>query len=246
MPIPTTAPPAPAIGFLQEAVRWWDHWLKGGGKWGHGRTPGAGLGPGQPAPIGGFPSPVRAVGWPADRWPGQGGGNLDLAPGLWAGWRPVPNLEPAPWTCARRRTMASWPVNGMGAGGPGGIPRRPACGRRAGPGVRQRDPAGTPGDPWLPGFRGGTRQRQARGDAVRPTVRPGTGWIGAPGQLRGLQPHPRRGPRPGGAPDAWSPGQGYRPFWIVPATGLLPAIGCVYPWPPPSGRCSGPCQRKPP
>ena len=21
-------PPAPAIGFLQEALRWWDHWLK--------------------------------------------------------------------------------------------------------------------------------------------------------------------------------------------------------------------------
>ena len=29
MTIPKTARPGPAIGFLQEAVRWWDHWLKG-------------------------------------------------------------------------------------------------------------------------------------------------------------------------------------------------------------------------
>jgi predicted acyl esterase len=26
---PHTAVPHPAIGFLQESLRWWDHWLKG-------------------------------------------------------------------------------------------------------------------------------------------------------------------------------------------------------------------------
>jgi predicted acyl esterase len=26
---PEVALPGPAIGFLQEAIRWWDHWLKG-------------------------------------------------------------------------------------------------------------------------------------------------------------------------------------------------------------------------
>src|SRR5207248_4567495 len=26
---PHNALPGPAIGFLQEALRWWDHWLKG-------------------------------------------------------------------------------------------------------------------------------------------------------------------------------------------------------------------------
>src|SRR5207342_1876605 len=26
---PHVARPGPAIGFLQEALRWWDHWLKG-------------------------------------------------------------------------------------------------------------------------------------------------------------------------------------------------------------------------
>ena len=34
----TTACPGPAIGFLQEALRWWDHWLKGIDTGDHGRA----------------------------------------------------------------------------------------------------------------------------------------------------------------------------------------------------------------
>ena len=40
---PHIARPGPAIGFLQEALRWWDHWLKGIRYWNHGRAHGAGL-----------------------------------------------------------------------------------------------------------------------------------------------------------------------------------------------------------
>ncbi len=29
LPFPNHAEPGPAIGFLQEVLRWWDHWLKG-------------------------------------------------------------------------------------------------------------------------------------------------------------------------------------------------------------------------
>ena len=40
---PHAGPPGPAIGFLQEAVRWCDHWLRGTDNGDHGRADAAGL-----------------------------------------------------------------------------------------------------------------------------------------------------------------------------------------------------------
>ncbi len=56
---PHDGAPGPAIGFLQECVRWWDHWLKGIGQRHHGRAKAP------PLPAGG--SPPAALGGPEGR-----------------------------------------------------------------------------------------------------------------------------------------------------------------------------------
>ena len=59
---PNDVAPGPAIGFLQECLRWWDHWLKGVADGDHGRAPAArldgGLGRAGPA----APRAPRALG----------------------------------------------------------------------------------------------------------------------------------------------------------------------------------------
>ena len=58
---PHFAEPGPAIGFLQECLRWWDHWLKGRGDRDHGRAATALLdrGSGTPAhALQGAPGPL--------------------------------------------------------------------------------------------------------------------------------------------------------------------------------------------
>ena len=43
---PQAGPPGPTIGFLQEMLRWFDHWLRRGRHGDHGRADAAGLDPG--------------------------------------------------------------------------------------------------------------------------------------------------------------------------------------------------------
>ena len=61
--------PGPAIGFLQEALRWWDHWLKGADTGDHGRADAARLDAGAGAPPAAIHAerPGRWVAEPA--WP---------------------------------------------------------------------------------------------------------------------------------------------------------------------------------
>ena len=62
-------PPGPAIGFLQECVRWWDHWLKGESTRRHGRADAAHLDPGRGAAATELRRAARTAGWPSRRGP---------------------------------------------------------------------------------------------------------------------------------------------------------------------------------
>ena len=98
---PEDGAPGPAIGFLQEAVRWWDRWLKGAGQRGHGRAEAAGVDAAGAPPGAGIPAPTRAAGWrPAAGRPG----GRDAAASGSARERSAPRDRPRP---ATRRSCGS-------------------------------------------------------------------------------------------------------------------------------------------
>jgi len=79
-------PPGPAIGFLQETLRWWDHWLKG-------------------VDTGVTDEPPLRT-WMQEPVPPRT--SYDIRPGRWVAepsW-PSPNVTPTPWTLGDGRLYA--------------------------------------------------------------------------------------------------------------------------------------------
>ena len=192
--IPIAACPGPAIGFLQECVRWWDRWLKD-------------------KPTGVEEDPTLRL-WLQDSVPPQS--HYDYRPGRWIGidsW-PAPEIEPrvfalnpgsleaeageepaahpalAPDHRPRRRRMVRlWPGQGGAGAAAGSAPRRCRLAR-----LRYRAAGGAAGHRRLDSGRARHRRRQAPGHGRGAAQRRGARWCRDPGQLRHPQSHPSREP----------------------------------------------------
>ena len=199
--------PGPQIGFLQEMLRWWDHWLKGARHRRDGRADAARLDAGQRAaapsitrrcPAAGSPSRPgrRRASWRARLFLTDGG----LAGGARRAGAACRLLAARP----SAGTRGEWCPFGRG-NGPG---RRPARGRRALAAVRhaRRWPRRRR-DPGRAGGHAGARVRQAGRAAGRAALRRASRRALAARQLRRAEPHPSRQPRRARSPGA---GQRYR------------------------------------
>ena len=127
---PDEGVPGPAIGFLQECLRWWDYWLKGRRDGDHGGADAAGLDAG----IWSAPPRVcratRAAGWLSRCGPRRTRRRRPRRSRA-AGWRRRRRRRGA-WSAVARRRQGATP--GVGAPtGTRGLSARPAHGRRPGP-----------------------------------------------------------------------------------------------------------------
>ena len=186
--------PGPAIGFLQECVRWWDRWLKG-------------------KPTGVEEDPTLRL-WLQDSVPPQS--HYDYRPGRWIGidsW-PAPEIEKRAFALnpgsleakaakSRPLTLRSPQTTGLAGGewcayGLGKVaPELPLDQRLddAGSLVFDTEPLEAP-----LAIVGSTlvelahRRRQAPGHGRGAAQRRGARWCRDPGQLRHPQSHPSREP----------------------------------------------------
>ena len=194
--------PGPAIGFLQECLRWWDHWL-GGRDTGIMEEPmlRAYMGEDVPAAAHYEHCPGRWVAeatWPSPRietrtlhlgrdGPRCGGGR---------GARALALL--APERGARRGRVVPLRHRRRGRG----VPRRPARRRRPLPRIRRAGARRADRDPRSAGSGAGARRRPVARLRVRAPERREARRLGPPGELRAAEPHPPRGPRLGPSPRA--------------------------------------------
>lgn len=182
--------PGPAIGFLQEALRWWDHWLRDQDTgvmdepilrvWMQDSEP--------PATFHAQRSGrwVAEEEWPSprirrERWK-LGPGELapvdtPLPPGL------PPIVHRSPLSVGL--TSGAWCAFGV----EGGTAGRPARGRREVAGLRHRSPRGAARDPGIPDRAPGSRGRSAGGLRGGPTQRRGPRRDVEPGHLWCDQSH---------------------------------------------------------
>ena len=188
---PHDGKPGPAIGFLQEAMRWWDHWLKG-------RDSGVMNEPmlrafieerrrpanREPPPAASsarrtWPSPRHRAAAPQRRLTAASTGRARSADDR----RLLARLDRR-----GRRRMDGHRRAARGAGGP--APRRRLLAL-----LRQRAADRAPGDPRRAGVRGRDRLRQAGRAALRAALRRRARRRVAARLLRRAQPHASRQPR---------------------------------------------------
>ena len=186
---PHFAQPGPQIGFLQEMLRWWDHWLKG-------------------KPTGVMDEPMLRAWMTASHQPAE---HHETLPGRWVAepaWPPH-DRKPhrlfltdcglsaalAPLAAARRALAADGRQRGrrMVPVRPRPRPgRRPAPRRHALVAVRDAAARRDHGDPGRAGRHARSRLRQARRQPGGPPVRrPSVGRIAAR-ELRRAEPHASR------------------------------------------------------
>ena len=179
---PYDGAPGPAIGFLQECRRWFDHWLKG-------------------IDTGIMDEPALRI-WMQE--PVAPAAHHTERPGRWIAepaW-PPPSVTvqalPLPLEGAVRHRSPEGTGQDAGAwcpdGGDGDWPRRPAGRGRPVARAHRRAARRADGDPRLPGGHAGPRGRQAARARGRPPLRRRPRRRLPPRHARPAQPRPRRPP----------------------------------------------------
>ena len=240
---PHEAMPGPAVGFLQECVRFFDRFLKDLPN-GYEETPAYrvwmqdyrlpvaehGIAPGRWVAEKGWPSPRIA-----DRGFVLNVGRLDAeadepaAPGR-------VRRAPTPFPADPRPHRAGLAVHERAGGASG----RPAPRRRGVALLRERPPRRAARDPGPGPPRARLRRRPAGRPARRPPRRRAPrGPLGA-GEPRGPQPHPPRRPRRAGGPRSGAADADHPRFSPTSATPSRPGTGCGSRSRPRTGRSSGP------
>ena len=174
--------PGPAIGFLQEALRWWDHWLKGidTGIMDEPVLRAWMQGPAVPAPY----YDERPGRWVAEpTWPAAG---IEAKP-VELG---IPGAERVRLRAARAPGRRLVPVRG-----PRGAPARPARRGRAVPLFRCGAIRRAAGDPGIPGGRADALLGPTPGARLRASLRHRSRRKLPARHPRPAQPHPPRRPR---------------------------------------------------